>query len=85
MSIINNIEVTDSLLIKIIKMFYPSRSDFFEHPKETVIQGPNDRALIGFDTYFPIPELVEDFGFTEEEAKTFVKLVGYVHSDEEGE
>lgn len=73
----------EKLMVKIIKMFSPVERDFLDFPKEDVIQGPNDRAVIGFDTFFPIKWLVEDYGFTEEEAKMFVSLVNKYNKEDE--
>lgn len=67
------------IFYKIIKMFRLSEDDFLNFNKDEVIQGPNDRAMFGFDTYFPILWLVEDYGFTLEEAKWFVGKVRELH------
>ncbi|MDE2105643.1 MAG: hypothetical protein KGL39_50920 [Patescibacteria group bacterium] len=61
----------ETLLLKICAMFRPSERD----PATDVICGPNDRVLIGFDTYFPKAEIIEDYGFTEQEADWFVETV----------
>ena len=67
--------VDDELLEKIVNMFRPCDRDFLEFKKEDVIVGPNDRAIIGWDNYFPKKWLVEDYGFTEEEASAFIDMV----------
>ena len=67
--------MNEALFINIIKMFSPAERDFLNFQKSEVIQGPNDRSMFGFDTFFPIKWLVEDFAFSEEEAKEFIKLV----------
>ena len=66
---------------KVIAMFTPVESDFLGFSKEEVIQGPNDRAIIGCDTYFPVKWLVEDYGFTDEEARHFVNMVNKKKGD----
>lgn len=63
------------LLKKVVGMFRLRKGQFLNFPEGEVICGPNDRALVGFDTHFPITWLVEDFGFTEEEAAEFVRRV----------
>lgn len=63
------------LFSKVIGMFRPCRDKFLSFPPEDVVCGPNDRAIFGGDTYFPIEWLIEDFDFTEEEAREFIKLV----------
>lgn len=68
-------DLDKSTLHKVVGMFRPATADFFDFSKEGVVCGPNDRAMFGFDTYFPIEWLVKDFNFTEEEAKHFVNLV----------
>lgn len=70
---------------KIIRMFYPCTSEFLDFQKEEVICGPNDRAVFGFDTNFPLQWLVEDFGFTQEEAEWFIRKVQELHADDKGE
>lgn len=65
---------------KIIAMFRPASCDFLEFKAEEVIEGPNDRAFIGFDTSFPIKWLVEDYDFTKEEARWFVSEVQRLHA-----
>jgi hypothetical protein len=65
-----------ALLDKLVDMFTPRKGDFLGvHPEDTVIVGPNDRALCGFDNNFPIAWLVEDFGLTQEEAEWLVREV----------
>lgn len=70
---------------KIIKMFSPIPGDFLNYRKEEVICGPNDRAIFGFDTFFPISWLAEDYGFTQEEAEWFVKRVQELHDSSENQ
>ena len=71
---------------KIIAMFRPHDGEFLGFKGEEVIQGPNDRAMFGFDTNFPLEWLVEDYGFTEEEARWFISEVHRLHAEkEEGE
>ena len=67
---------------KIIKMFEPCEEDFLDFNKNEVIRGPNDRGYIGFDNYFPIPWLVEDYGFTVEEAKWFIGKVHELYDED---
>lgn len=64
---------------KIIGMFTPRKGRFLMFNEEDVICGPDDRALVGFSTNFPICWLVDDYGFTEEEAKWFVRKVHEIH------
>ena len=65
-----------AILDKLVGMFAPCEGEFLgEHPEGTVIHGPGDRATIGFDTHFPVPWLVEDYGFTREEAEWLVREV----------
>jgi hypothetical protein len=68
---------------KIIAMFSPHEGKFLDFKAEEVIQGPNDRALFGFDTNFPLEWLVEDYGFTEEEARWFISEVHRLHAKKE--
>ena len=77
--------MNESAVLKIIKMFTPIDFDFLNFDRSEVIEGPDDRAEIGFDTYFPIKWLVEDFQFTEEEAKWFVNAVQILYEDEQKE
>jgi len=67
----------EQLLNKIVGMFrsYSNGDYFLNYDSSDVICGPNDRAMFGFDTNFPIEWLVEDFGFTKEEARAFVDMV----------
>lgn len=65
---------------KVIGMFRPAKSSFLDYEAEDVIKGPNDRAMFGFDTYFPLEWLVKDFGFTEEEARCFIDEVHRRHA-----
>lgn len=71
----------DVFLKKLIAMFrsYPHES-FLGYAGSETICGPNDGALIGFDTNFPKAWLVREFGFSPEEADFFVKAV---HSQEQ--
>ena len=64
---------------KVVGMFYPSDEDFLNFSKDEVILGPTARAVIRFETYFPINWLIEDYGFTEEEARYFVQKVQNHH------
>lgn len=66
---------------KVVAMFSPVEEDFLDFSKEEVVQGPNDRAMYGFDTYFPVKWLVEDYGFTDEEARHFVNMVNKQKGD----
>jgi hypothetical protein len=59
---------------KLLGMFRQARR-FLDFPEGEVIHGPNDRALFGFETHFPKQWLVEDFGFTPEEAEWLVSRV----------
>ena len=68
-------DIEESMYSKILGMFQPATSSFLGNPKEDVIEGPKDRAMVGFDTMFTVDWLVEDFGFTEEEARLFVDKV----------
>ena len=68
------------MLGKIIKMFQPhGEGKFLGFDGSDVICGPNDRAMIGYDTFFPKQWLVQDHGFTEEEADWFVAEVKRLH------
>lgn len=64
---------------KIIRMFRPRDRDFGPYKADEVICGPNDRALFGFDTNFPIDWLVEDYDFTKEEAEWFISKVNELY------
>lgn len=68
---------------KIMAMFTPIERDFLDFKAEETIQGPNDRAIFGFDTNFPLKWLVEDYGFTEEEARWFIAEVQRLHAEKE--
>lgn len=68
---------------KIIAMFSPKDDDFLNFKAEEVIQGPNDRAAFGFDNFFPVKWLVEDYDFTEEEARWFISEVQRLHAEKE--
>ena len=70
---------------KIIKMFSPCKRGFLDYGADEVIQGPNDRAIFGFDTYFPIEWLVADYDFTEEEARWFIAEVNRLDHEEGAE
>lgn len=74
--------IESSAVKKIISMFSPCDYSFLEFGKEEVIQGPNDRAMFGYDTFFPVEWLVEDYGFTEEEARWFIAQVNECHKEE---
>ena len=63
------------LLKKIIAMFSRCEDRFLNFKAGEVIVGPNDRALMGYDNYFPVKWLVEDFGFTKSQAVEFVRRV----------
>ena len=71
----------EKLLLKVAGMFSPVDKKFLSFDAKDVIKGPVDRAVVGFDTFFPIKWLVEDFNFTEEEARQFIDLVHKVHAD----
>lgn len=60
---------------KIIGMFRPCDRDFLDLKKEETICGPNDRAVYGYDNYFPKKWLIEDFKFTDSEANWFIEQV----------
>ena len=66
---------TTELLKKIVSMFRPATQNFLGFKAGNCIHGPNDRGTFGFENTFPTEWLVEDFGFTEEEAEQFVRLV----------
>ena len=66
----------EQVLNKIVGMFRPCVSEqFLDYDGREVICGPNDRAMIGFDTYFPKEWLVEDYGFTPDEADWLISRV----------
>lgn len=67
--------INQSAIKKIIGMFTPAEENFFDFDKDSVIVGPNDRAIVGCDTYFPKKWLTEDFGFTDDEADWFIEQV----------
>lgn len=75
------------ILRKIVGMFRPySGEKFLDYSGTEVVYGPNDRAMIGFDTHFPKDWLIEDFGFTDEEADWFIEQVrSHDNSIEESE
>lgn len=79
--ILSKEELNVSAVEKIIKMFTLAEKDFLSFSKEDVINGPNDRSVIGFDNHFPKEWLIEDFGFTEEEADWFVEKVKELNSN----
>ncbi len=57
-------------------MFQPCHKDkFLDFNGAEVIKGPNDRAIFGFDNYFPKQWLIEDYGFTLEEANWLIARV----------
>lgn len=60
-------------------MFVPV--DEFLDYKNGVICGPNDRSLVGFDTYFLKEWLMEDYDFTDEEADWFIDKVKELHKE----
>ena len=64
-------------------MFRPADKTFLDFDKADVIIGPNDRSIIGFDNYFPIDWLVEDYNFTKQEARQFINLVKELHKEQE--
>ena len=68
-------KLEESVLRKLVGMFSPSEGDFLNHKEEEVICGPNDRSLIGFNTYFPKESLMEDYGFTAREADWLINAV----------
>lgn len=76
------ITINTNTIVKIIKMFRPADRGLGPHEANEMIQGPNDRALIGYETFFPKDWLIEDYGFTEEEAKEFMKLVNELYVEE---
>ncbi|MET4197306.1 hypothetical protein ABIA95_000152 [Bradyrhizobium sp. LA8.1] len=66
----------DAVLEKMIKMFTPySKDRFLDYDGEKTICGPNDRAMMGFDTNFPKEWLIEDFDFSDEEADWLISKV----------
>lgn len=67
---------------KIIKMFRPHSGDFLGVKEKDVICGPDDRAAFGYSTNFPIQWLIEDYDFTEEEARWFVDKVHELNKEE---
>ena len=68
-------EIEKSVLTKLVAMFRPATNRFLGHEPDEVIHGPNDRAMIGFDTHF-LPEwLCEDFDFTRDEADWLISRV----------
>lgn len=72
----DNEDIVNGAVSKIIGMFSaPPMERFLNFDAKDVICGPNDRAIVGFDTYFPLDWLVEDYGFTKEEARWFIDAV----------
>lgn len=65
----------EAVLEKIIGLFRPATSDFLDFKAADVVLGPDDRAMIGCTTHFPLGWLVDDFGFSEAEARWFVDRV----------
>lgn len=66
----------EAVFRKLIAMFRPyDGSRFLDFDGATTIHGPNDRAMIGFDTHFPKEWLIEDHGFTAEEADWLIAAV----------
>ena len=74
-------EYSKETVDKIIKMFRPCPHDFLDYGAKDVICGPDDRAFGGMTTYFPISWLVEDFDFTEEEARWFIEKVRELNAE----
>lgn len=71
-----NGDLEKAVLKKLIGMFSPSDfSPCIGHAPSDVICGPNDRAVIGFQTYFPKKWLMEDYGFTAEEVDFLFRAV----------
>jgi hypothetical protein len=69
-------DLAAAVLEKLVGMFRPySGDEFLDHPGSEIICGPNDRALVGFDTNFPKEWLMTDFDFTEEEADWLIRAV----------
>lgn len=65
-----------AILGKLVRMFRPYDGDrFLDYPGSDTITGPSDRAMIGIDTYFPKEWLIEDYGFTDEEASWLISAV----------
>lgn len=68
-------EYNKETIDKIIKMFTPCDDE--------IIFGPRDRGMYGIvgreEAFLPIKWLVEDYGFTREEAEWFVKKVQELH------
>lgn len=77
------IQIETSLVKKIIRMFRPAEHGLGPYSASELIQGPNDRAIIGYDTFFCKEWLVEDYNFTEEEAELFIELVRTLAPEEE--
>ena len=76
------ITINTNTIVKIIRMFRPANHGIGPYKASELIQGPNDRAIIGYDTFFPEEWLIEDYGFTEEEAREFMELVKELHTEE---
>lgn len=74
-------EEEKTLLRKIAMMFKPVDKTFLDFDKADVIMGPNDRSIIGFDNYFHIDWIVEDYNFTKQEARQFINLVKELHKE----
>lgn len=69
-------EIETTIFQKVLAMFRPySGAQFLSFDGADVICGPNDRAMIGYDTHFPKQWLIEDHGFTAAEADWFVQAV----------
>lgn len=74
------------VLSKIIGMFRPyDGTEFLGHKGSETICGPTDRTVVGMDTNFPKQWLVEDFGFTPEEADWFIAEVGRMNDQRKAE
>lgn len=69
-----------AVLLKVAAMFSPAEQSFLGYAASDVIHGPDDRAMVGCTTCFPKLELVEDFGFTMEEAEFFIATVKAVNA-----
>lgn len=67
------IELEKCVLAKLVRMFRPHEGKFLGH--DEVIDGPNDRSIVGFENSFPKQWLMEDFGFTEDEAAWLIAAV----------
>ena len=69
-------DLHNSVFEKLIGMFRPYEGDrFLDFNGAEVICGPDDRSLFGSETNFPKQWLIEDFGFTSEEADYLIARV----------